>query len=1024
MNKKTLKQLLVLAFAFLGFIASAQTLEVSGTVTDDLGPLPGVNIVVKGTTNGVTTDFDGNYTISNVAGDAVLVFSYIGFSTQEIPVDGRTTISLSMAEDSALLDEVVVVGFGSQAKVDVTGAISQIKAKDIVQIVTADATTSLQGKLAGVNVESEGGAPGSPANVIVRGVSSLTNTFPLYVVDGTLVDDITFLNAKDIVDIQVLKDATSAAIYGARAANGVIIITTNHGRANSAPTVNIDLRAGINTAANTLDLLNGPEYVAYLNQRRINDGLPGDIVDPGVSTDFQDLTINSGITEDYGFNISGGGEDSSYFFSTNYYRQEGLLISSDFQRINTRLNSKFKIGKFQIEESLSFTQNDFTENRAFGNQGGTLPILRASAPENEGGFEAVNGDLYGGVGGTNKFAQASLLDDETRVRNLLGSVNVGYEIVDGLTAKLNIGVDYRSSYANTFLPTFFQSFTDATNNLNDDNDLTEVRREIFSTNIEPTLNYKKTFGKHDIDVLVGGARQEVDNDFLAVYAQGLPSNDIRNVGNFTNQIENSRGGREINRLFSAYGRINYKFDNKYLFTGILRRDATSRFSSQDNLNVGVFPSFSVGWIASNEDFWPENALINTFKLRAGYGELGSVNIGDFVFQSVLNPASNVSFGGGLVQGFAVTSLVDDSISFETSTNISIGADIALLDNKLNLSVDYFSRDNDDVLLAVDIPDNTGSANPVIQNAASINNKGLELQANYSSRNEGNFNFDIGFTFAAIENELTSAPNPIVGPSTNEEGARANRFEVGNPLGFYFGFRNDGIYRSQAEIDSDPGVANDPTRRGLLQPGDFRRVDINGDGIIDSDDQVNLGDPTPDFTYGINFNGTYKNFDFNLFFNGVQGNEIYNVTRFFGVFFTDDNKFGLVRNSFVLGQNENTNVPRAAAAGGPAGNQLPSDFFVEDGSYLRLRTLEIGYSFGEDLNIGWIKNARLFFNMQNVFTITGYSGYDPEIGSTRSGNENAGFFGFAVPTNAILGRGLDVQSQPRPRTFLLGTQITF
>ncbi len=1021
MNKNLFN--LILTFFFVGFTTTILGQTITGTVTDATGPLPGASVVVKGTQNGTTTDFDGNYTLNNVGTDAVLVFSYVGFLTQEIAVDNRTTINVTMAEDQQQLDEVVVIGFGTQTKRDLTGAVSQIKEKDIAQIVTANPTTAIQGKLAGVQVESAGGEPGSAANVFVRGVSSLTNSFPLYVVDGTIVDDIVFLNPKDVKDIQVLKDATSAAIYGSRAANGVIIITTNRGKTNSTPTVNVDIRGGVNTETRLVDLLNGPQYIEFLNQRRINDGLPGNIVDPGIDTDFQDLSINTGSIQDYGFNVSGGGENSSYYFSSNYYREEGLLISSDFERITTRLNSQFSLGKFKVEESFSFAQNEFTQNTAFGNQGPTLPILRAFAPENEGGFEAVDGNIFG-VGGTNKFANANLLDDENTERNLLGNINLSYEIIDGLTAKINLGVDYRNIYRNNFLPTFFQSFTDATNNLNDANDLTEVRSEVLSTNVEPTLNYKKRFGNHDLDVLIGGARQEVDVNTLAVFAQGLPSNNIRNISNFTDQVENTGGGRLLSRLFSVYGRVNYKYDNKYLFSGILRRDATSRFNDANNSDV--FPSFSVGWVLSQENFWPEDAVINTFKLRGGYGELGSQNIGDFVFQSVLSPSSNVAFGGSPDQGFAITSLVDENISFETSTTVNFGVDLTLLDNKLNISVDYFDRDNDDVLLPVQVPSTTGSANAVTQNAASINNNGFEIQASYDYDTGSDFKFNVGLNFAAIDNELTSSPNPIVGPAINEEQTRVNRFEVGNPLGFFFGFRNDGIYRNQAEIDNDPGIANDPARRALVQPGDFRRVDINGDGIINESDQTNLGDPTPDFTYGINFSGSYKKWDFGAFFNGVQGNEIYNVTRFFGVFFTDDNKFSLVRDSFVEGVNENTNIPRATAAGGPAGNQLPSDFFVEDGSFLRLKTLEIGYNLTDAVGSQWIKNLRVFLNIQNVFVITGYSGFDPEIGSTSGAQADAdtGFFGFRGVTNPIFGRGLDVRAQPRPRTFILGAQFSF
>lgn len=1002
----------------------AQETTVSGNVSDDVGPLPGVNIVEKGTTNGVTTDFDGNYTIT-VSSDATLVFSYIGYKTQEIPVGGQSTINVTLEEDSAKLDEVVVVGFGSQAKVDVTGAISQIKQEEIKQIVSADPTNALQGRLAGVQVESGGGEPGAATNVIVRGISSLTNTFPLYVVDGTVVDDITFINPKDIIDIQVLKDATSAAIYGTRAANGVVIVSTDRGSANTAPQVSVDIRTGVNTVGNTLDLLNGPEFVNFLNQASINGGGTGGLSDPGINTDFQDLSLNAGFIQDYGFSVKGGGENSSYYFSANYYDEEGIVISSDFERINSRLNSRFNFGKFKVEQSLTFNQNTLDRNPFFGNSIFEPPVVRASAPENEGGFEAINSNNFFGSGGTNNFALAQLVDDETVLRNVLGNFNISYEIVEGLTAALNFGVDYRNEYTNTFRPTFFLSPTDQQDNDNPLNDLTEVRGEIFSTNIEPTINYKNKFGKHDIDVLLGAARQQIDDNTLAVNVEGLPSNSITNVASFADLVLNTGGGRFLSRLFSGFGRLYYKYDDKYLFSAIVRRDASSRFSSVDDRNVGVFASFSGGWVISNEDWWPEDSLFNTLKLRAGYGELGSQNIGDFLFQPVLEGNSGIAINNNFLNGFAVVNGVDTNISFETATSTSIGVDASLLNNSITFSADYFIRENNDVLAPVSQPGSLGIAGTITQNAASIRNTGFEFQANYSSYNDGDFNFDVGLTFAAINNELTDLPAPFVGPSIDEEGNRANRFEVGQPVGFFFGFVTDGIYRNQAEIDSDPGLANDDGtgRRGVVQPGDFRRVDVNGDGLITDADLTNIGSPVPDFTYGVNFNATYKSWDFGLNLNGVQGNEIYNATRFAGTFFLDGNKLGFNRNAFVAGSNENTNIPRPTFGGGPAANNAPSDFFVEDGSYLRLRSLEVGYDLTKAINLPWVTKARLFYNMQNVFTITGYTGYDPEIGSTQRG-ANGGFFGFANNTEPILGRGIDLGSQPRPRTFILGAQLTF
>ncbi len=1025
MDQKTCTTLMMFLFGLISTVYAQQT--VTGTVTEAQGPLPGVNILVKGTQNGATTDFDGKYTLSNVSEDAIIVFSYIGFLEKEVPIAGQTIINVILQEDAAALDEIIVVGYGTQTKREVTGAISQIKSEDIVQVVTANPTTALQGKLAGVQVESNGGAPGSPANVFVRGVSSLTNSFPLYVVDGTIVDDITFINPKDIKDLQVLKDATSAAIYGSRAANGVIIVTTNHGIQNSAPKVSIDVRGGLNTQARKLDLLNGPEYIRFLNQRLINDGKVGNIPDPGIDTDFQDLTINSGSIQDIGFNIVGGGENSSYYFSSNYYKEEGLLISSDFERINTRLNAKFKFGKFDVQPSVSFAQNEFTENLAFGDQGFTVPILNAFNANNEGGFEVPDTGTYGIAGG-NKFAQANLLYDITTLRNVLANINMRYEIIEGLTASINFGLDYRNRYSNSFQPTFDLVSDGTTNpdaqiNVNPDNDLTEVRGEILSTNIEPTLNYKKSFKNHNLDILIGGARQEIDDNTLAIYAEGLLTNDITNIASFTDNIINSGGGRFLSRLFSAFGRLNYNFDQKYFFTGIIRRDATSKFPRENDLNVGVFPSFSAGWMISKENFWPEDSFINTAKLRGGFGSLGSQNIPDYVFQPVVDSNSGTSFGGATVPGFAIINVPNADISFETSKTINIGADFTMMDRAISVSIDYFNRDNEDVLLPVVLPSNTGTRNAQIQNAASINNSGFELEASYSSKNESNFQYNIGFNIAAIKNELTTSPNPLLGPGISEEGTTVNQYVEGEPLGFFFGFQNNGVYQNRDEINNDPGIRNESqSRRDDLQPGDFRRVDVNGDGVITDLDKVDLGDPTPDFSYGINFSGTYKNLDFSLFFNGQQGNEIYNVQKFFGFFFADDNKLGIVRDAFTP-QNPSNSIPRVSGTD-LAGNQLPSDFFVEDGSFFRLKTLEIGYDLTKAVNTKWVSKTRVFFNMQNIFTITNYSGYDPEIGSAPRASDQNGFFGFNQSINPVIGRGLDITAQPRPRTFIVGLQMNF
>lgn len=642
MLKKVCKQLIVFALILASHSVVAQTVTVSGTVSEASGPLPGVNVVVKGTDNGTSTDFDGNYTLNNVDANATLVFSFVGYITKEVPLNGQTTLNVILDSDSQALDEVVVVGYGSQNKRDITGAVSSIKGAAIKQVVASNPTIALQGKITGVQVESFGGQPGGPANVFIRGISSLTNSFPLYIVDGMIVNDLYYLNSKDFKNIQVLKDAASAAIYGSRAANGVVIVTTDRGTTDTSPKVTLDIRAGVDTPSKTLDYLNGPQFEQYRNQLEQNDGTGFVFPNTGVSTDWQDLSLNNGAIEDYGFSVSGGGESSSYLFSSNYFKQDGILVGSGFEKFNIRLNSKFNIGKVKIEESLSLAQTKLQTNDWFGFEGSTAPILRFNVPENEGGFEAPEFSVHN-FGGINKYALATLEDNLLTSRNVLGSLSASYEIIEGLTGKVNVGIDYVNQYYSLFRPTYFMSNSDALNNLNELNDLTETRSETISTIMDGTLTYKKSFGKNNIQALIGVSRQDIDGNALSTTVNGLPSNDIRNVGAAdASNVVATGGQRTISGLLSYFGNINYKYDDKYLLTASMRRDASSKF--RDGNRVGYFPSLSVGWRVSNEDFWNEDGVVNTLKIRAGYGELGSQNISDYAYQSVFGLTSNTAFG--------------------------------------------------------------------------------------------------------------------------------------------------------------------------------------------------------------------------------------------------------------------------------------------------------------------------------------------------------------------------------------------
>jgi len=1003
MMGKTLKQIFGLAFALLGSFAFAQTTQVSGTVSDVDGPLPGVNIVVKGTTNGVTTDFDGNYTISDVVDESVLVYSYIGYAKQEIAVQGQSTINVTMESDAQALSEVVLIGYGTSNKRELTGSVATIKKGAIVNVVASNPTTALQGKLSGIQVESFGGQPGGSANVFIRGVNSLSNADPLYIVDGLFVDNMDYVNPQDIEDISILKDAAAASIYGSRAANGVVLIKTNHGRKNRAVEVKLNTRIGFDSPSKKLDYINGQQYTDYLNQRFANDGESTTVAYNGVNTDWQSESLSSGIVEDLGFSISGGGENTSYYASGNYFNQDGILVGSGFKRINMRFNSRSEFGRFTLAQSLGIAEGKLQENNWYGWDGASVPTLAFRNAANDGGFEAPSLPIHG-PGGINQYGLASLENNLETTRTIFGNAKLDYEIVDGLKASLNFGVDYTNRNSFQFTPTYFMSSIDAVLNVNAENDLTDYRQEDVNVLVEPTLAYDKEFGVHKLGAVAGFTYFKETQKGNGVFGQGTPSNVIRNVGALpsTEQLV-LLGNNNTAALQSYFGRVNYGYDSKYLFSATLRRDASSRFAPDNR--VGYFPSFSAGWNISDEDFW-KSETINYFKLRASYGVLGSYPDTFYPTQATFQAnQSNTSFGGGLATGLAQTTLADPNLVWETSKTFDIGFDIAFMNNKMNFTMDYYSKNIEDVLVAINVPSTSGVSLPVTRNAGTLVNNGLEWDLTYR-KNEGDFTYTVGTNFSFnLKSEAGDVPNPILGPAIDEDLRVVNRTTAGEPIGAFYGY--------VVEDKVDPAT------------GDFVRVDVNGDGAITADDITNIGDPTPDFTYGLNVNADYKNFDFALSFNGVQGNEIYNLSRYYSILWQDGGKLTDVLNSWTP-SNTDTNIPRASISDA-AGNKAPSSFFVEDGSYFRLKNLDIGYNFRDGFaGLDWVKDVRLSLNVQNVFVITGYSGYDPDVSSTNGGraNRNSGVPGLRDRVNPLLGRGLDARAYPNARTIMFGVQATF
>jgi len=973
---------------------------VTGVVVDEDGAgVIGASILVPDTQIGTITDIDGSFSL-NVQGGTQLEISYLGYETQNITINGQNQFNITLVGNAQLLEDVVVIGYGTQKRSDLTGAIASIDGSEIATIVTSNPTTALQGKLAGIQVESFGGQPGAAANVFVRGIGSLTNSFPLYVVDGTFADNINFLNPNDIEAIEVLKDASSAAIYGARASNGVVIISTKKGNKSGDTNVSLNLRTGLETASRRLEFLNSEQFLDYRRDLELNDATGFQIdranfTENGqlIFTDWQEESFNTGGIYDLGFSVDGGGENSNYYISANYFNQDGILIESGFERFNIRGNSQFNLGKLEISQSLGITQTETEENEFFGFEAATAPILRRENPDNLGGFEAPERSLTG-FGGINNFALATLEDNLNTQRNLLGNLSASFEIIEGLKAKISLGAEYTNGFRETFRPAFFMSSTDARFNDNPQNDLTHIRSEFLRTQIEPTLSYERETGNHRYGIVLGTSRIITRFDVLGTYVGNLPSDQISTIGTAgVDNILGSAGFREEDALLSQFGRINYAYDNKYLVTATLRRDESSRFAP--GFRSDIFPSISVGWRISSEDFYNQDGIISSLKLRAGYGELGAQNVGNYLFQSTFGTTSAAAFGNGISAGFAQTSIANASLRWETSATTNLGVDFELLQGQISGSVEYYRKDIDNLLVPVPVPASTGTSLPVTQNAGELLNQGVELDLNYR-KIKGEFNFNVGFNLGTQSSVLDALPNEFPGPSVNEDLQSVNIFREGEAPGSFFGFEVTGI---------------DPSN------GEFTFVDEDGEA---GPDLRILGSPVPDFTYGFNFNGSYRNFDFGVFFNGVQGNEIYNQARAFNTLFPDGNKLVEVLDRWTP-ENTSGTLPRASAIGIP-----PNSFFVEDGSYLRLKNLNVGYDLGNIINIRGIEGVRVSFTAQNLFVITGYSGYDPDVASTNGArsNENDGFFGFRPVVNSITGRGIDIRAYPNARSFIFGVDFTF
>ncbi len=984
--------------------------SVSGTVTDSSGlSLPGVSIIIKGTTQGTITDFDGNFNLEDVPSDATLVFSFVGMKTMEIEVAGQTIFNITLEEDAIGIEEVVAIGYGTVKKRDLTGSVASVKGEEIARQSTVNVSQALQGSVPGVSVVNTSGAPGSGASLIIRGQGSFSNTPPLVVIDGMIGGDLNTIDPNDISSLEVLKDASSAAIYGSRAANGVIIVTTKRGESGRSK-FNFQATYGIQSLARPLDMLTAQKWRDIEVWKYNNEGqeLPVNLqsgnFDPSKSTDWQDELFRTAPQQKYNLSISGGNESSNYSFSMGYLDQEGIAIESHYERINVRMNSDFKRGKFTFSESFGVSHEDSRGGNITSIRTWPAPVFHAFDENGEYGSWSPGWGVRSPefLITNNPVADREISDQTNKSLKLIGNVSASFEIIDGLTFKTNVGITWMARHRKSFVPVYNVGNVSS----NSTADLTEWRDEDLNILLENTLSYTREIAKHSFSAVAGWTRQSTDFARLRVVAEKFPDG-IFNA-DAAEEILPSSGGYEIKSSIESFlGRVNYSYADKYLLTASIRRDGSSRF--REDLRWGNYPSFSLGWVLSEESFFPENNLVQYLKLRGGYGQLGSQNaVSEYQVQSVLAlGGTNVDYPLGTPQqftnGVSQVSLTNTGLLWEVSESMNIGLDANLLDNKFTFTADYFKKNTRDLQFGSPVPLHLGfgTRSSILVNAGDVQNKGFEAALTYHKRN-GELTFDIGANVYTLKNEvleLNTEGDILVGGQYGISGQFANRTEVGRSLANFYLYETDGIFQSIEEVNahSKDGELIQP----LAQPGDLRFKDLNDDGTINANDKRYFSGNLPDFEFGINFSAKYKGFDLNLLMQGSVGNKIYN-----GVGRTLKDRLALNADHWRE-DNKGSDIFRPTIADVNLNAGRASDYFLEDASYLRVRNIQLGYSIPAHLlsKIN-VETARLTITGQNLITFTKFSGYDPENVS----------FG--------INRGANSSLYPLPKTVLVGLSIDF
>jgi len=1033
---------------------------VSGIVKDSKtgNTLPGVNVSVKGTTTGTSTDAEGRYQLQPTSLQDTLVFSFIGYESKSIPISGRNTINVQLAPTIISGNQVVVVGYGTQKKSTLTGSVSSVPSAELDKVPTVGVQSALQGRVAGMEVTSNGG-PGEEPIIHIRGISSISYASdPLYVIDGLPSGNLTSIDSKDIQSVEVLKDASAAAIYGSRATNGVILITTKKGSKSGGVSVNFNSYVGMQSVWNKVDLLNTQQYLKYVDELKANGMATPPRLDPNnfnqpiykgasqtyaeTNTNWQDAYFRRGLLTNEHLSLSGGNEDTRFYLSGGYYKQEGIAVGQNFQRGHFRINSEHDISKV-----FSFGENFYLSHgrQRYDNTGGnrtrlvnvirSLPYLPVHDPTTNGGYRTAANSIDG-ADPTNPVMDSKLIGQAyNNPTKIMGTAYLDADLTPWLNFRSTFGMDYARNFQHQFNPIYDSKGVSSSSVASITNTNTRSTVKLYTQQ----LTFDKTFEMHHVKAVAVYEQQENDN-FSGTASGDQATNSIETLTGATNVSDQTTESKA--RLISYVGRINYDYDGKYLLNLAVRRDGLSIWAPGHKW--ATFPSASVGWRIDKERFMQNQSLISELKIRGGYGVTGlnGLLIGNYYPWQVSLQANGATYPFNNTNSVGNASYYDalgnTNLSWEKTNQLNVALDLGLLSNRITLTAEYYKRSTDNLLLNVPTPPSfgffqTGQATAGVRaNVGEMENKGLDLQLGYHKRG-GVFTWDATGLVSVMRNKVIAlnTPNGYIGAGGDQDfggGEDITRTEAGHPIQSFYGYVVDGIFQNWDEVYSGPkqhqktlkngqydtGARADSIAANFTAPGDIRFKDISGpngkpDGVIDAYDRKYLGSYIPDFSYSLNFNANYKNFDFSLFLQGVQGNKIFNAERII--------RQGMVR-LFGAGdkvldawtpQNKDTDIPRAVSSD-PNGNARPSTRWVEDGSYLRVKNLQIGYrvpptALGSFAG-GSVRKLRLYVSAQNLLTFTGYDGWDPEIGSK----------------NTTLTNGIDYGQYPVARSFLFGIQL--